>query len=147
MTCPNEACKQNHAPAESRTLTNTAFYSPDFARRVVYRMNWDSTYSPEIGNNMGSLKKAEAKQYGPGTNGNPSEDNSPYRWMLGRFPDSDRTFAPGVERLPGSLLHHPESGPAHAEAMVSEKALSTMQRSSQGPGIRSKDCNSYLLRI
>ena len=47
LPCPNETCKQKHAPSESRTLSQTAFYSPDFARRIVHHMIHDSWHIPD----------------------------------------------------------------------------------------------------
>ena len=75
---------------------------------------------------------------------------SPYQWMLGRAPDySDRMFVPDVERLPGSLLHHPELGPAQAEAMrmASEKAFVDWQyveKLTRARNSKAKEYHNYL---
>ena len=47
LPCPSEVCKARHAPAKSKTLSQTAFYSPDFARRVVHHMIRDSWHIPD----------------------------------------------------------------------------------------------------
>ena len=47
LPCPGEHCKKQHAQAEGSDVSKTAFYSPEFAKRVVYHMLRDGVHDPE----------------------------------------------------------------------------------------------------
>ena len=47
LPCPSKECKSKHGPSEGSDLRGTAFYSPEFARRVVYHMRRDGDGLPK----------------------------------------------------------------------------------------------------
>ena len=80
----------------------------------------------------------------------PVRGYSPYQWMLGKAPDyEDRLFTPDIDKLPGSLLHHPEGSIHRSDALrkMSEKAFIDWQYSeklSRARNSRVKDYNFYM---
>ena len=79
----------------------------------------------------------------------PVRGYSPFQWMMGKAPDfEDRMFVPNVQKLPGSLLHHPEGGLHRSEALriCSEKSFIDWQygeKLSRARNSRVKDYRMY----
>ena len=44
LPCPGEHCRKHHAHAEGSDVSKTAFYSPEFAKRVVHHMLRDGAH-------------------------------------------------------------------------------------------------------
>ena len=45
--CPTTECRKKHAPSLGKNLRSTAYYSPEFARRVVHHVLRDEQFVPD----------------------------------------------------------------------------------------------------
>ena len=62
LPCPGLECSKNHGVCEGREVTKTAFYSPEFARRIIYHMMRDGDFSPGEASRAASQREQLALQ-------------------------------------------------------------------------------------
>ena len=76
----------------------------------------------------------------------PVRGYSPYQWMFGKAPDfSDRMFTPELQKIPGSLLHHPDNAMHRSEELrrLSEKAFVDWQYAEKLSRARNSKARNY----